>query len=488
MATGSDGTKYYLNNKSNDVSKGIQASTYNDQCVELHTRFRVPANQGLVTFSTNGGSPANTFDPILAEAGTVITLPDYTGKKNNKQFVGWAAVSNIYEIPAGKTSSYTEVYLPGTEYTIREGQAALYAVFNEKGTDVRFGFRIDGSIPDEPGNYQVSGYTGHMTIKDTLKLGRWVVDVDGSKAVEGNHIANAVTDNLRILPSDEQIQEALQGTKLTYDPETMYVHWYVLKYAGQWKVDGVIRTRTANSIAYSANINAELKESIIDMPLGYELGENRTVIVGSESSGRVRTPSLDGYVFNGWNSEPDGSGTAYQSGEEAAVEGKVIFYAQWTRIETYKVAYTIGNEQVEEETEEPEYRAGETVTLRTPEKKNNYIFSGWKMNGETIEGDTFVMPEDDVEITGEYYGPIYVDIRADWPEGQTADYGTMITLTAVLKNAEGLDCTLLWQYQDGDNWVDVPDSNKDVIVYELTDETSGRIWRVAVIDAQPHRE
>ena len=53
-------------------------------------------------------------------------------------------------------------------------------------------------------------------------------------------------------------------------------------------------------------------------------------------------------------------------------------------------------------------KAGETVTLthdpkRTPE---GMVFGGWMMNGETVEGNSFVMPAEDVTVTAVYVNDI----------------------------------------------------------------------------------
>ena len=49
-------------------------------------------------------------------------------------------------------------------------------------------------------------------------------------------------------------------------------------------------------------------------------------------------PSVS-YIFNGWNTEKDGSGKAYKAGEEITPEGSsTVLYAQWK-----KVGFIAGN-------------------------------------------------------------------------------------------------------------------------------------------------
>ena len=483
VAFAKDGTKYYLNNKSNDVSKGIQASTYDDQSIKFYDVFKAPAGEAVLMYNTNGGSVANSFEPIMTAAGSKVTLPDYSGKKNNGPFIGWAKVSNIYVAYNGSNNTYTEVYMPGTEFTVPEGQTILYAVFNEKSSKVRFGFRADGKIPDEPGDYKVANYTGHFEIENALKLGKWVVDVDPDKPVEGNHIANAVTANLKIIPSDEVIKTTMPS----YDPETMYVHWYVMKYAGQWKIDGVLRTRSSKSVAYQMNVEGGLKESIKNFPMGYELTGQKYIVAGAEADGKVVTPSLEGYTFLGWSTEKDNPQQLYKSGDQIPVTGSINVYAQWEKIPTYDLTFTLGNDKGDNVIpEKASHLENKQIQLPEVEDLDGYIFSGWFANGEKITGDTFTMPAEHVDITGEYYGPIRVTIESDWSDGQAGHEGAQITLTAIPEGPDNLDYTYQWQYIDSaGNWVDVTNATEKTMTYTLNEETSNRIWRVTIPSAKP---
>ena len=99
------------------------------------------------------------------------------------------------------------------------------------------------------------------------------------------------------------------------------------------------------------------------------------------------------------------------------------------------------------------------------------------------------MPDENVTIQGIYYGPISVQIQADWAERAMGYYGAIVNLTAVLSGADGLDCTLQWQYRENGEWVNWKTPTLDrTTSYELNEETSARMWRVIVTDARPHQE
>ena len=55
----------------------------------------------------------------------------------------------------------------------------------------------------------------------------------------------------------------------------------------------------------------------------YAPGETATV----KANGYTR----DGCTFTGWNTEPDGSGAPYKTGDRITMTGNVVLYAQWTR-------------------------------------------------------------------------------------------------------------------------------------------------------------
>ncbi len=98
--------------------------------------------------------------------GQVITLPDYNGTVEGSHFIGWSDVSNILkETNADFSNSpyFHHVYNAGDPFTIvKNGDITLYAVWSEDAPQtirVKFGLRLDGNIPQEPGNYPKDKYS-----------------------------------------------------------------------------------------------------------------------------------------------------------------------------------------------------------------------------------------------------------------------------------------------------------------------------------------
>jgi uncharacterized repeat protein (TIGR02543 family) len=94
-------------------------------------------------------------------------------------------------------------------------------------------------------------------------------------------------------------------------------------------------------------------------------------------------PTRDGYTFNGWNTEANGSGTAFTAA--TTVTATITVYAQWTLV-AVETTYTIelditGNGEGDSVTVSPESgKAGDTITI-------NYTLAGGYLNNRLVFSD-----------------------------------------------------------------------------------------------------
>ncbi len=306
--------------------------------------------QVTLSFNTNGGS--GSVASITGTSGTSVTLPDYEGTRSGYTFLGWADSSA--EFPGG--TEYRAIYEPGDSYVLPDSNKTLYAAWqsdNASSTDGYFYIRLDGQIPYEPGTYQSADYTIGIKMSDVIELQQWVVDVDTTKDIVGNCVDNNVTAVLTRVPSDELIQRVCSEAGISYNPDTQYILWYVQKYQGLgaraldeetgrisgtngngWHIDGVLLDRAKVAISYDANVPTGVTE-IPDVPQGYEVDRGTVVTVGE--SGYVggstdrQNPTIPGYIFQGWNTSSDGTGTAYANGETIPLYENMTLYAMWTK-------------------------------------------------------------------------------------------------------------------------------------------------------------
>ncbi|MCG8481804.1 MAG: InlB B-repeat-containing protein, partial [Clostridia bacterium] len=88
------------------------------------------------------------------------------------------------------------------------------------------------------------------------------------------------------------------------------------------------------------------------------------------------------FIFDGWTTAQDGSGTVYKTGtanESFTITGDTTLYAQWTPI-TYTVAYedNVSGETITVPTDSTDYNADDTVSIAVTEPtRSKFIFDGW---------------------------------------------------------------------------------------------------------------
>jgi uncharacterized repeat protein (TIGR02543 family) len=376
---------------------------------------------GSLLFNINGGTAAEVPQTITGEAGEKVVLPDLNGTKDGNAFIGWCEVNSVYLKNAGTNHTYHDVYKPGTTYTLKSGTNSLYAIYNDKGTKVvRFGIRKDGVIQDEPNGYDVKGYIGHFEVSlDVLKETHWVIDIDSTKPVNDYYVENNVTANLNWVPSAEQIADALKKEgNVVFDPETQYIHYYVMKNIPDttWKIDGVIRNKSSVEITYDANVPAGVDKTMVsNLPGGYQIAPGTDILIGADQgSTKIKRPALNGYYFVGWNTQKDGSGKYYSENATVHLTENLYLYAQWASIADNPLHISIDSDW--------------------PVGKTGYVGATIKLTAK---------------LTG-FEGKIYT---LQW------QYST-----------------------DQENWTDVPDAHDITYTYILDEVTTHYIWRVVAQD------
>jgi hypothetical protein len=117
---------------------------------------------------------------------------------------------------------------------------------------------------------------------------------------------------------------------------------------------------------------------------------------------------MDGFSFAGWNTQPDGLGTHYSSGQSFVMTGSNLeLYAWWTQKPTYNVIYRgnendNGNVPLDENNYEQNmvaHIAGNTGAL----KREGFTFIGWNTDpdgkGKSYRsGDTLIIKNTDATL------------------------------------------------------------------------------------------
>ena len=330
-----NGAQFGMNNSGNDAKNGYNGvnNAELNASEEWHELKKPTTMTSRLYLDVNGGTGDTAPDVIAAEAGTQVVLPSLSAKKDGQEFIGWADVKDFYSKVPGTNHTYHDLYKAGTSYTMNSGKNTLYAVYFPTTKKVQFGIRKDGIIQDEPNGYPVDAYCGHFTVEGILKEGHWVIDIDSTKPVNDYYVQNNVTAALNWVPSAEQIAAALKKEgNIDFDPETQYIHYYVLKdtSATVWKVDGVIRNKANVEITYDANVPGTEKAQITNMPGAYQVSPGTDIKIGADQgSTETKRPGRKGYYFRGWNTEKDGSGTYYNENTIVHMTQNLYLYAVW---------------------------------------------------------------------------------------------------------------------------------------------------------------
>ncbi|CAK4867154.1 unnamed protein product [Aphanomyces euteiches] len=105
----------------------------------------------------------------------------------------------------------------------------------------------------------------------------------------------------------------------------------------------------------------------------------KTVTHGGHVDALPTVPSKVGYVFAGWNTEGNGSGTSFD--DATAVTENLTVYAQWT-INSYTVSFDKNSGDAEANpTTKTVTHGGHVDALPTAPSKVGYVFAGWNTEG-----------------------------------------------------------------------------------------------------------
>ena len=101
------------------------------------------------------------------------------------------------------------------------------------------------------------------------------------------------------------------------------------------------------------------------------------IIVATGTVAEAGTMERTGYTFTGWNTEADGSGTAYEPGATVTLRSNLTLYAQWT-LEEYSITYDLAGGTLPNGKSNPTTYTSESddITLVNPIREG-YAFIGW---------------------------------------------------------------------------------------------------------------
>ncbi len=192
------------------------------------------------------------------------------------------------------------------------------------------------------------------------------------------------------------------------------------------KANLVLYARWKNGMSFTVtyDANGATSGSVPFDSTYYEAGT--TVTVRGNSGGLAKS----GFIFSGWNTKADGTGTTYTQSQTFAMgSSNIVLYARWTNQPTYKVTYvsngaTSGNVPIDS----TNYETGMTVTVLGNTGglvKAGSIFAGWNTQADGngtgyAAGATFTMGSANVTLYAKWSGFAF-------PATITVMKGTLLT-------------------------------------------------------------
>ena len=304
----------------------------------------VPANSKKTDVKNMPGNQTKIYDQNLTLQSNVPTRIGYT-------FVKWTT---------NKDGTGT-AYQPGSQYSYNRdsdgGTVTLYAVW----TPWKYTVRYDKNVPANSSSQTVSNMPADQTKTEEVNL-----TLSSNKPSRNGYIFNGWQAQINGKAVDYQ-----PGATLSYDPD---VKGSVITLKAKW-------TAWKHTIHYDKNVPASSSsQTVANMP------EDDTKTFDITKTISSTKPSRNGYIFNGWNTQKDGKGTAYASGAEYKHDqngNTVTLYAQWTPWK-HTVTYDKNVDLSSSSQTVTNMPGNQTKTFdeklmisSTKPSRNGYIFNGW---------------------------------------------------------------------------------------------------------------
>ncbi len=359
-----------------------------------NTKFNCPeGDYAIWTYS----SPEMTFDNCtFNSSGKVINVyTDYSAGKHDitVNFNG-CTVNNSNPPPKKQVLNINDSNMGDYKYIINiSGDNVINGVIN---TDKITCSRLFG----------YNGDTGHNTGRTIVKFGKTTV-------WQGGQMVDAKTyHNSGVTADGVTYANGVEGSNDSLYAEGYKDHALVTTY-GEWiaNEDGTT-TRTVTKECTYCKYKEEIKEYQVKLTYNANGGEG-TIDPAIGAAGESVTVAENGftrdnYTFTGWNTQADGSGTAYSAGESFTLTEDTVLYAQWSKNAPaqVKVSYDAngGVGTMESVTGDV---GSEIVIQQNGFTRSEYTFTGWNTQADGKgtaykAGDSFTLTDKDTVLYAQW--------------------------------------------------------------------------------------
>jgi len=388
------------------------------ESITLYAQWtRADATKYYVTFNANGGSgsmAAQAFDKNVAGTlnANAFTRDDYT-------FAGWNT----------KDDGTGTAYADGASITLTES-ITLYAQWTSTAiTKYYVTFNANGGSGSMDEQEFVSGVAGTLnanafTRNDYVFAG-WNTKDDGTGTAYADGASITLTESITLYAQwtfadatkyyvtfnanggsgsmaaqafDKNVAGTLNANAFTRDDYT-FAGWNTKKDGtGTSYADGASITLTESITLYAQWTSTAVTKYYVTFDAHGGSGSMvaQELEAGVAANLNANAFTRNDYVFAGWNTEEDGTGTAYADGASITLTGSITLYAQWTWTGTTKYMVTFVAHGGSGSMDEQEFVSGVAGTLNANAfTRNDYVFAGWN----TKEDGTGTAYADGASIT-----------------------------------------------------------------------------------------
>ncbi len=417
-------------------------STYSNNSAQASYTIRRVSGSVAVTFNANGGTVnGSSSTSQYARIGSTMNAPSsYSISRTGYTFAGWYPMTNpdstvdraitsiqgLAKVNAG--GSFTVPF--NTTYYAAWTAAPTTVTLNGEGGEILVGSswkttttisvyygKTYSNLPAassmrRTGYTFVGWYNGSTRVFTTT-----TVTVTGAHTLSAHWTADDVTVNFNANGGELDTVSMQKTVKFNSAYGDMPTPTYVGHTFVQWEKDGskvdsttlcttagsVTLTAKWNTISYTVTLNPNYPGGTVDdsHKIAYDSGY-----------GQLNPAVRTGYKFDGWFTQPNGSGKRITDSTGAAVSAEnkvtadITLYASWTANEigiVYNKNGGTGSLSAKTVTYDSTYG-----NLATGLTKKGYVFDGWTL---TNGGTDFVISSTKVTATGDS-----VNLYAHWTE------------------------------------------------------------------------
>ena len=162
----------------------------------------------------------------------------------------------------------------------------------------------------------------------------WTNYVWGVYDAEGSEEYLLADSALTTVANEQKLIRQVKGLAANADVSAYEIIWYVIKYQtsdSAWHIDGIVKEKDKFYVNFYGNGSTGGTA-----PVGStELMEGDKYTVPGNTGTLQKQIGNNTYVFQGWNTMPDGTGTHYDQNDVITVSKDIALYAEWYLPGTY---------------------------------------------------------------------------------------------------------------------------------------------------------